>query len=260
MIELIDSHCHLDFPVLRAQSSVLLAAAESVGVCQVVVPGVLQVSWAEQQRFCRADGRLFAAFGLHPCFMAQHGSYAVALEQLDELLAQPDTVAVGEIGLDFFSADADRNGQVALFEAQLRLALRHQLPVLLHVRKAHDQVLALLRRLKLPMGGIVHAFSGSSQQAQQYIELGFVLGFGGTVTYERARKIRQLAATLPLTALVLETDGPDMPLAQYRDQPNCPQRVYEVAQEIAQLRGISVEEVAAVTTATARRVLLRCVV
>lgn len=259
-MELVDSHCHLDFPVLRSQSSALLAAAEAVGVRQVIVPGVLRASWAQQQQFCRADARLFAAFGLHPCFMAQHGDYSSALVQLDELLGQPDTVAVGEVGLDFFTADAGRDRQIALLQAQLQLAQRHQLPVLLHVRKAHDQVLALLRRSKLSAGGVVHAFSGSEQQARQYIELGFVLGFGGTVTYERACKIRQLASTLPLESMVLETDGPDMPLAQYRDQPNCPQRIREVAQAVAQLREVSVEEVAAVTTATARRLLLRRVV
>ncbi len=259
-MELIDSHCHMDFPILRAQAPQLLDAAQAVGVGLVVVPGVLQDDWLALQRFCRADKRLVPAFGLHPCFMAQHGDFTQALLQLDALLAQPDTVAVGEIGLDFFMADVDRGAQMTLFQAQLRLAQQHQLPVLLHVRKAHDQVLALLRRLKLPSGGIVHAFSGSAQQAQQYIELGFVLGFGGTVTYARASKVRQLASTLPLAAMVLETDGPDMPLAQYRDQPNCPQRVREVAQVIAQLRGISLEEVAAVTTATARQLLLQRVV
>ncbi|MCV6588087.1 MAG: TatD family hydrolase [Marinobacterium sp.] len=253
MPELIDTHCHLDFPVLRQQSSILLQAAADVGVSEVVVPGVLAENWEILQQFCASDIRLKPAFGLHPCFMSQHSE--CDLQRLPELLTDPATVAVGEIGLDLFIEGADLNAQRRLLVAQLQLAKQTELPVLLHVRKAHDQMLKELRQLRLPRGGIVHAFSGSLQQARQYIALGFLLGFGGALSYERATKLRALVAELPLEAIVLETDAPDMPLSQWRGQPNRPERVAEVAQLIAQLRGIELAEVAAVTTASARQLL-----
>jgi len=252
-VKLIDTHCHLDFPVLRARYPQLVDEAQAAGVEQIVVPGVVARNWPGLKQFCRADSRLFPAFGLHPCFMSEHRESD--LELLPALLSQRDTVAVGEIGLDLFVADADLAAQQRLLREQLRLAKEYELPVLLHVRKAHDQVLAELRRVRLPRAGIVHAFSGSEQQAQQYIALGFRLGFGGTLSYDRARKIRALAARLPLESIVLETDAPDMPLADWRDEPNCPRRVADVAVILAQLRGVDIAEIAAVTSATARELL-----
>lgn len=251
--ELIDTHCHLDFERLRQRYPAIVDSAEAAGVVQMVVPGVTASGWSQLWQFCQSDHRLFPAFGLHPCFMADHDQQALA--QLPAWLKKPETRAVGEIGLDFFMPDADREAQLVLLKEQLRLAQRYELPVLLHVRKAHDQMLKELRRFALERGGIVHAFSGSLQQAQQYIGLGFRLGFGGTLSYDRARKLRTLVTELPLESIVLETDAPDMPLAHWRDQPNEPARVSEIAAIVAQLRGISIEEVAAVTTATARKVL-----
>jgi len=251
--ELVDSHCHFDFPVLRERYPQLRAEALAAGIQQIVVPGVTANSWSTLQSFCAADFMLYPAFGLHPCFMADHQPRD--LEILEALLEHSDAVAVGEIGLDFFIPDADPAAQQQLFKAQLQLAKQFQLPVLLHVRKAHDQVLAQLRRFQLARGGIVHAFSGSAQQAEHYIGLGFKLGFGGAISYDRARKLRRLVAELPLESMVLETDAPDMPLAEYREQPNTPERIRQVAEIIAQLRGISVDEVARVTTATARQLL-----
>lgn len=160
-------------------------------------------------------------------------------------------MAVGEIGLDFRPGQAEAAQQEQLLEAQLKLAKAHDLPVLLHAVKAHDQVLKLLRRQNLPRAGIVHAFSGSEQQAREYAKLGFKLGFGGAMTHERAHKLHRLVAELPLEWLVLETDAPDMPLSGHQGERNEPSRVAEVARLIAELRGISVEEVKAVTHATA---------
>ncbi len=255
---LIDTHCHLDFPAFDGWRAEALAAAARADVRRIVVPGVTRAEWSrllqlvEQQPDPRV--RLYPALGLHPCFMAEYGDGDIdALAQLLE--RRRDLVAIGEIGLDFFIEPHDAAAQIALLRQQLQLAKRFELPVLLHVRKAHDRVLQLLRQVKLARGGIVHAFSGSEQQARVYAGLGFKLGFGGAISYARARKLRRLVAELPLEWLVLETDAPDMVLEAWRDEPNRPQRVADVAQLIAQLRGEPPERVAAVTTASASALL-----
>jgi TatD DNase family protein len=230
----------------------LLADARSDNVTRFVVPGVTADDWPRLLATCDAKG-LYPALGMHPCFLDQHK--ASQLEQLKLLLSLNPVVAVGEIGLDFFVPNLDQEKQIELFTRQLEIAKEFQLPVLLHVRKAHDQVLKLLRQLKLARGGIVHAYSGSEQQAEHYIELGFKLGIGGSLTYDRAKKLRRIVMNLPLDAFVLETDAPDIPLAGYRGEPNQPKRLREVAEVFAELRGISLEELAQCTSATARKLL-----
>ncbi len=253
-VELIDTHCHLDFPVFDGWRDKALSDAKAANVKQIVVPGVVAKDWAGLLGLCREqETALKPVLGLHPCFLYQHREQD--LEELERLLACGGAIAVGEIGLDFFIPEPDVEGQLYFFESQLKLAADYKLPVLLHVRKAHDQVLKLLRRYRLPRGGIVHAFSGSEQQAEHYLTLGFKLGLGGSLTYERAKKLRRLAQTLPLASFVLETDAPDIPLSDYRDQPNEPCRVLEVAQVLAELRGISLDQVAEQTTATAKALL-----
>ncbi|WP_286236802.1 TatD family hydrolase [Neptuniibacter halophilus] len=255
-MHLIDSHCHLDFPVFRDQLDAVMQQALTAGVADIVVPGVCAADWPRLLSLVEHKHpamRLHPALGLHPCFMQQHREED--LEQLQQALQAGGICALGEIGLDLFIADADLERQLAFLQPQLALADRFRLPVLLHVRKAHDQMLKQLRRQSLARGGIVHAFSGSAQQAAQYLDLGFRLGIGGTITYERATKLRGLVKTLPLEAFVLETDAPDMPLAAYRDEPNQPARVLQVAQTLADLRGVTLQEVAAQTTATTRQLL-----
>lgn len=250
---LIDTHCHLDFPVFDEDRARLLARARAAGVEQCVVPGVIADDWQRLLSCCESFN-LLPALGLHPCFLARHQDSDLGV--LEQLLMQYPVVAVGEIGLDFFIPEPEPERQLALFEAQLKLAQRFNLPVLLHVRKAHDQVLALLRRYRLERGGIVHAYSGSLQQAQQYLQLGFRLGIGGTLSYSRAKRLREIVTTLALESFVLETDAPDIPLADYRDEPNRPERVAEVAALIAQLRGEPLERVAEVTSRTAQALLM----
>jgi len=250
-ISLIDTHCHLDFPQFDHCRAAVIAEAAAQGVNTIVMPGVAAADWSRLLSL-QSPARP-VALGLHPCFLDQHTE--ADLLQLEQLLLSEQVIAVGEIGLDFFIKTLDQQKQLALFDAQLSLAQRFELPVLLHVRKAHDQVLQRLRRLKLPRGGIVHAFSGSAQQAQQYIELGIKLGFGGAISYSRATKLRQLVAELPLEAIVLETDAPDMPLAEYRDQLNSPARVRQVAELIAELRNIPLQQVAEVSSQSARVLL-----
>ncbi len=252
-LELFDSHCHLDFSEFDGWRDQALQAAHQAGVRQILIPGVTAQHWPRLLRLCSAHPGLYPALGMHPCFMAEHRPEH--LEALSHRLAAGEAMAVGEIGLDYFSAAAQSEKQHALLEQQLALAKRFDLPVLLHVRKAHDQMLKALRRAKLPRGGIVHAFSGSEQQARIYIELGFRLGFGGALSYARATKLRHLAAVLPLESLVLETDAPDMPLAGWRDEPNRPQRVADTLAVIAGLRTESPGQIARQTTANVRELL-----
>lgn len=249
---LIDTHCHLDFDDFDADRQAVIARARRAGVGQIVVPAITVDNFQRVLALCTSSPRFYPALGLHPCFPHEIDS---AIARLAQALDGHEVVAVGEIGLDFRSGQAAPEVQLPLFERQLQMAAEHDLPVLLHAVRAHDQVLKLLRRYRLERGGIVHAFSGSEQQAREYAKLGFKLGFGGALSYDRAHKLRRLAAELPLEWLVLETDAPDMPLAQYPGQPNEPSRVAEVAQLIAGLRGQSVAEIAEVTTATARQLL-----
>ncbi|WP_020682837.1 TatD family hydrolase [Marinobacterium rhizophilum] len=263
--DLFDSHCHLDFEAFDGWRDQALLEARRVGIRQILLPGVTAQHWPRLLQLCRDQSaadtalypQLYPALGMHPCFMAHHFPEHLAL--LQQRLAAREALAVGEIGLDFFIPNADRESQQALLEQQLQLARRFDLPVLLHVRKAHDQVLKMLRRLALPRGGIVHAFSGSEQQARIYMDLGFKLGFGGAISYDRATRLRHLAANLPLEALVLETDAPDMPLADWRAEPNRPQRVADVLAVMATLRAETAERIAHQTSNNAREVLgLEC--
>jgi TatD DNase family protein len=254
---LIDTHCHLDFPDFDSDRAAVIERARSVGVEPIVVPSITVDNFERVLELCATDSQLYPALGLHPCF--SHNP-ELDLDRLDKMLSQAKgrVVAVGEIGLDLrpeYASPEQLRVQEQLFKAQLQLAKAHQLPVLIHAVKAHDQVLKWLRQYQLPRAGIIHAFSGSEQQAREYAKLGFKLGFGGAVTYERARKLRRLAAELPLEWQVLETDAPDMPLQDYRDKPNEPCRVADVAECVAQLREVETAEVTAATSATASRLL-----
>ncbi len=251
-MNLIDTHCHLDVEEFATDRLEVLGRARRAGVIGQVIPAIHAAGWPALMSLCHAETGLYPALGMHPIYLAQHRQEHI--DQLRMLIDHDRPVAIGEIGLDYFVEELDRNGQQQLFEAQLKVARDYQLPVVLHVRRAHDQVLAALRRIRVP-GGIAHAFNGSLQQAQQYIDLGFKLGFGGTVTYDRSLNIRRLAADLPLDAMVLETDAPDIPLASRRGERNSPEYLPEVAHVIAQLRGVSVEEIAQATTANASALL-----
>ncbi len=230
----------------------MLAASRAVGVRGIVVPAVTAAGWPGLRDLCAAHPDLHPAYGLHPVYVADHRHPHLAA--LEARLAQGDAVAVGEIGLDFHVPGLDRDRQRDLLDAQLAIAAAGGLPVLLHVRKAHDEMLAALRRTRVP-GGIAHAFNGSLQQAGQYLDLGFRLGFGGMLTYARSRRLRALARDLPPEALVLETDAPDLTVASHRGERNSPAYLPEVLHALAEVRGRGVEEVAAQTTRNAREAL-----
>ncbi|MGA8258877.1 MAG: TatD family hydrolase [Arenicellales bacterium] len=251
-MRLIDSHCHLDFEVFDDDRETVLRNAAAAGVDAIVIPGVKRDTWDRLVELCAAADGLYPALGLHPLFLSVH--QPAHLDELAARLSSLSVVAVGEIGLDFYDKGADREAQLLIFERQLAVARDCSLPVILHVRKAHDEVLALLRRYGI-RGGIAHAFNGSRQQADKYIELGFKLGFGGMLTYERSRKLRGLARDLPLGALVLETDAPDMTVTQFRGRRNSPEYIPYVLDALASVRQESAAEIAAATTRNAVEVL-----
>jgi TatD DNase family protein len=251
-MELIDTHCHIDVEEFAADRMAVLARTRQAGVTRLVVPAVIANGWRHLLDLCRREPGLLPALGLHPVYLERHRASDV--DALAEWVARERPVAVGEIGLDYFVTDLDRQRQQVLFEAQLDVAREAGLPVILHVRKAHDQVLATLKRRRV-RGGIAHAFNGSLQQAQQYIDMGFKLGFGGMLTYERSNKLRALARELPLEALVLETDAPDLTVAAHRGERNSPEYLPDCLRALAEVRAADPEEIARATCRNAEQVL-----
>jgi TatD DNase family protein len=252
MMTLFDTHCHIDVDDFTDDRGAVLRATRAAGVQDILVPGIQRSTWPALIDLCAADPGLHLALGLHPVFLDAHQAADIAA--LDEAIAAHAPVAVGEIGLDWQLRQLDRMRQQTLLEAQLAVAEAHGLPVVLHVRKAHDAMLATLKRFDLP-GGFCHAFNGSMQQAAQYIDRGFCLGFGGMLTFERSSRLRRLAEELPLEAIVLETDAPDMTVVSHRFERNSPEYLPEVLGTLSTLRGRSADEIATITTANARRVL-----
>ena len=268
----IDTHCHLDAPEFAPDVDAVRDRAAQQGVALCVIPAVAVPLFDGARQLAHQFGDGYA-LGIHPLYVAQAADEA--LEQLDEALTahadDPHLVAVGEIGLDYFVPELAqgplRERQDRFYRDQLRLARRHGLPVILHVRRSVDQILKGLREIEVP-GGIAHAFSGSRQQADMLAAMGFRLGFGGAVTYERAIRLRALASELPLDALVLETDAPDIPPhwlyataeARAAGQPqgrNEPGELPRIARAIAELRDMPLAELQATTSANARTALPR---
>jgi TatD DNase family protein len=251
-VELIDTHCHLDVSEFDPDRDAVLGRARSSGVVALVIPAIHREGWPALLDYCVSSPGLYPALGLHPVYLDRHGADDVAA--LESAVAERRPLAVGEIGLDYFVRELDRRRQQDLFEAQLEVARAADLPVLLHVRRAHEQVLATLRRIRV-RGGIAHAFSGGIEEARRYLDLGFRLGFGGMVTFERSTRLRRLTALLPAEALVLETDAPDLTVAAHRGERNSPEYLPDVLAALAEVRGADPAELAAVTTANARAVL-----
>jgi TatD DNase family protein len=248
---IIDTHCHLDVEAFDADRDEVLARARKNGVTDLIIPAVTADRWEGLLALCAGDPGLHPALGLHPVYLEQHKEDD--LEKLPDAITTHRPVAVGEIGLDFALRELDRNRQVSLLERQLEIAGRFDLPVILHVRKAHDEMIGLLKKRSLP-GGTVHAFNGSLQQAESYADMGFKLGFGGMLTFERSSRLHRLAKALPASVLVLETDAPDLTVASHQGERNSPEYLPEVLAALAEVRGESREEVAACTSANARRV------
>lgn len=247
-MNVIDTHCHLDLPEFDADRDQILAQCQQLGISAIIVPAIESLSWAGLLDCCQQSNILKPALGLHPVFINKHSIEHIDL--LDHYLNEYNVTAVGEIGLDFYIKKTDKEKQHDFFEMQLSIAAKHKLPVILHVRKAHDEVLAQLKTNNI-VGGSCHAFNGSLDQAKRYIELGFKLGFGGTLTYPNARKIHDLARNLPLDAILLETDAPDMSGYAHKGERNQPDFIIDALQALADIKKLAVEEVAMQTTQNA---------
>ena len=263
-----DTHCHLDAPEFDADQRAVVARAQSAGVMQIVLPAVEKANFDSVRKLAQQHGLAYA-LGIHPLYVerATDTDLTYLRSQLKEQMDDPRLVAVGEIGIDHFVPHLDRALQENFYAQQLKLAREFDLPVILHVRRSADTLLKHLRPAKL-RGGIAHAFNGSEQQALAFVNLGFKLGFGGTLTFERALQIRRLAQTLPMSAIVLETDAPDIPPAWlYRtveqrqaaatseQSRNEPSEVPRIAAVLAQLRGMSLQDVSDATHVNAREAL-----
>lgn len=233
---LFDTHCHLDLPELAAAQPSHWLAAQQAGVARLLIPAVEQVAWQNLLQLRQHHAPWYIALGIHPWWAET--AVAGALSELEQLLTQQSDqiTAVGEIGLDFALDTSTFDVQQALFSRQLELAGKYHKPVILHHRKSQPQLLAELKRQQFTEGGILHAFSGSQQQAQAFISLGFKLGIGGTITYERSAKTRHTVSKLPLSSFVLETDAPAMPLSGFQGQVNTPAQLGRVFDAFCQLR------------------------
>lgn len=263
----IDTHCHLDAREFDADRDAVAARAAAAGVTQIIVPAVDVAGFEGVRALAQRHGYGYA-LGIHPLAVEQAADDDLERlrDALDARRDDPLLVAVGEIGIDGFVAGLDAARQERWCARQLELAAAYDLPVIVHSRHAVDRVLKLLRRHRVP-GGIAHAFNGSLQQAENLIELGFRLGFGGAMTFERALRIRRLAEVLPLEAIVVETDAPDIPpYWLYRSAAeraagavsrNEPAELPRIAATLAELRGIPIDALAQATSVNARAVFTR---
>jgi len=250
--KLVDSHCHIDLKPFDNDRSAVLQRANAAFVDDIIVPAITANRWEHLKRIADKYSSVHPAYGLHPMFMSAHR--VEHLDDLEQWLQAENAVALGECGLDFFiqseQSEAAKKAQLHLFSSQLSIATQYKLPVIIHSRKSLDLVLKEIRQ-KSTLRGVVHSFSGSQQQAHQLIDQGFYLGFGGPITYTRAKNLRRLVTNLPLDALLLETDAPDQPDALHYGQRNEPAWLHTIAQTIADLRHITYEEVVTTTTRNA---------
>ena len=230
----IDSHCHLDFEEVQSldlsPERLRLAGCERILLPAVAIERLMAVL-DTQLAF---SGLVDVALGLHPYFLDAHEE--AHLDALDQAIRAYSPVAIGEVGLDYALPESSWQRQHLFFDAQVELAIHHGLPLVIHCRKAHDEVWSTLRKKRFGEGGIIHGFSGSLQQAKRYRDIGFVLGIGGAVTHERAKAMQKMVKALNDGDFVLETDSPDMAPAFALNQTNTPLNVPKIAQIIADLR------------------------
>lgn len=247
-MNIIDTHCHIDLPVFDTDREVVLNTCEKLGIQQIIVPAIQASWWDSLLTITNKHKQLYPALGLHPVFIHQH--QLDDLDKLESLVRANASVAIGEIGLDFYIKDTDKEKQILFFSRQLEIAEKYKLPVILHARKSHDDILNILKTKSI-IGGSCHAFNGSLEQAKRYIDLGFKLGFGGTMTYPHSRKIHDLAKKLPLDSIILETDAPDMSGYQHKGERNQPDFIIDALQALAEIKSIDQQIIAEQTTANA---------
>ena len=249
-MRLVDSHSHFDAPEFDVDRVAAHACAIAAGVIAQVVPAIEAAGWPKLKTVCAGLPGLYPAYGLHPMYL--HGHRRSHLDDLAQWIEREGPVAVGECGLDYFVDGLDHQEQQVYFDGQLRLAREFELPVIVHARRAVDAVIASLRKIG-GLRGVVHSFSGSAEQAAHLHKLGFLLGIGGPVTYERANRLRGIVAAMPLEQLLLETDSPDQPGAGHRGERNEPAYLVKVLDVVAGLRNMPPDALAETTTASAKR-------
>lgn len=249
-MQLIDSHCHLDAPEFDPDRIDVIARARAAQVSAQVVPATAAAGWPRLREICRSAPGLHPAYGLHPMYLAEHRGEHLSL--LREWIKHERPCAIGECGLDFYVENLDTGAQRHYFRGQLELAAEYDLPVIVHARRAVEEVIATIKAIG-HLRGVVHSFSGSMEQAVQLFERGFLIGLGGPLTYPRANRLHRLATQIPLQQLLLETDAPDQPDAGIRGQRNEPARLRTVLSFVSQLRGEAEETIAQQTAANARR-------
>jgi TatD DNase family protein len=246
---LIDSHSHFDDRSFDPDRDAAWQRARAAGVEMQIIPAVTAADWPRVKEICSRYPGLYPAYGLHPMFCHVHREQD--LTALQQWLQAENPVAVGECGLDFYIENPNKEQQQQIFEAQLELAQEHKLPVIIHARKAVEEVIQTLRRHP-GVRGVLHSYSGSEEQALRLIELGFKMSFGGPVTFPRASRLRKLVSRLPLEAILLETDSPDQPDSSHRNQRNEPAYLPLILQEISSLRQEPPELVAETTSDNTR--------
>lgn len=252
--KLFDSHAHLDVSEFDPDRAEVLRRARDAGIGDVLVPAVTADGWPKLHELCAADPGLHPAYGLHPCFLSERVEDDVA--RLEDWLDGHPAVAVGECGLDHYEPGLDRARQLRVLQRHFELAHRFDLPLVLHARHAFAQVIEALRAFGEPLRGVVHSFSGNLEQARELSRIGFSVGIGGPVTYERAQRLRRMVAALPAECLLLETDAPDQPGSQHQGERNEPACLVEVLRCVAELRGMDPAELARTTTENACRLFL----
>ena len=250
---LVDSHCHLDFEAFDEDRTQVYERAATVGISDIIIPGTERRYWARINRLCTGNDTFHACYGLHPYWSKDHSEQDI--EALNQYIQDHRPVAVGECGLDFrsqmISEPADKDTQLFFFEAQLEVAVQHDLPVVIHSVRATETVIKIIKKFN-KLRGMIHSFSGSLEQANQLIELGFYISLSGGVTYDRANKLRKVAAHIPLSSLLLETDAPDQPDQNNSGKRNEPSFLINTLDTIDDLREESRQRITEQTTANAK--------
>jgi len=249
-LRFIDAHCHLDFEAFDEDRTQVLQRAVDNNINDIIIPGTQKIFWDRIRKLCDDHKQLHACYGLHPYWVKSH--CIQDLQHLKSYIYQYRPVAIGECGLDFRPQQADKKLQLEFFQHQLQIAEEHQLPVVIHSVKATETVIDTIKKFK-NLTGMVHSYSGSAEQARQLVDLNFFISAGGSVTYDRAKKLKQAIKEIPLTSLLIETDAPDQPDQENHDKRNEPAFLINTARALADLREVSLEELARQTTENAKK-------
>lgn len=254
-VSVIDTHCHLDMLADEEELDAVIQHAEAAGVKQIITVGIDLESSIKAIALAEKYPAVFATIGVHP-----HNAEAITdtyIAQLIRLADHPQVVAYGEIGLDFVKLYAPKETQLQQFERQVELAKNLGLPLVIHDRQAHDDILTILKKsLPFPAGGVMHCFSGDLQYAEKILALGFYISIPGVVTFNKAFELQKVAQNMPLDALLIETDAPFLAPMPMRGRKNKPDYLLYTAQKIAELQGMSLDEVARITSANAVKLFL----